>query len=148
MKPFLAIALCIALTACGGGGSSPTSQPVPAPVNATVPNGPAPSLYRGHGVFAPYTGLEPTAIVENGLLRLWYTAEDNDGSGRAYPFKNVRIAYMEMSASEFASNVKSGNALQWTLTGDCVPGLMHSSVAKGPDGTYWMSGATAVNTPT
>ena len=142
----LILALCAALTACGGGGgSSPTSQPVPAAVNTSVLNGPAPSLYRGHGVFAPYTGLEPTAIVENGVLRLWYTAEENSGASGAYPFKDVRIAYMETGADAFAAAVKAGTPIAWTMQGDCVPGLMHSSVTKGPDGTYWMSGATAGN---
>ena len=143
----LTTALCNVLTACGGGGSDPTSQPVPAAVNAvpTPASAITPTLYKGHGVFAPYTGLEPTAIVENGLLRLWYTAEDNSGASGAYPFKNVRIAYREASAAAFAASVKSGSPIAWTGQGDCVPGLMHSSVARDPDGTYWMSGATAAN---
>ena len=141
------IGLCLMLAACGGGGGGAPTGPVPAAVNSAVMVAPAlaPTLYRGHGIFAAYTGLEPTAIVENGLLRLWYTAEENSGAAGAYPFKNVRIAYMEMDAAAFATAVQAGPPLQWSGQGDCVPGLMHSSVAKGPDGTYYLTGATAAN---
>ena len=137
MKAIL-LACALLLTACGGGGGGSPTGPVPAAVNP-VPVARAPTLYQGQGVFAPYAGLEPTAIVEGGLVRLWYTAEDNSGSGGAYPFTNVRVAYRETSAAAFAAAVKAGQPISWTGQGDVAP-LMHAFVAKGPDGVYNLIG--------
>jgi hypothetical protein len=112
-----------------------------------------PSLYKGHGVISTYSGLEPTVIVENGLVRVWYTAMNYLSSAYApggasygttiYPFNNTHVAYMEMDALVFASAIQNGTALTWSNQGSCVTDLYHTFIAKGPDGKYNMLGVTA-----
>jgi len=42
------------------------------------------NLYKGHGVLDVNSGLEPTVIIENGLVRVWYTGLDYTNASYAY----------------------------------------------------------------
>jgi len=145
----IALILTLLLAACGGGGSP--IAPLPAnnlslPINANqVPI----NLFNKTGVIAPYSGLESTVIVENGLVRVWYTAEDylnpSYAVGQAnygttnYPFTNYRISYMEATIGDFATAVEAGTAINWTNKGDCVHQLVHSQVYES-NGVYNLIG--------
>lgn len=113
------------------------------------------NLYNDYGVMSEQSGLEPTVIVENGLVRVWYTFEDYIDATYApggvnygtviYPFINVRIMYKEISTSAFESAVLAGTNIAWSDPVLCVSGITHTYVAKGPDGKYNLLG---VNTTT
>ena len=133
---------CAVMTVCavvyGCGGGMPIETPT---LVAHQTAGPSLQLYQGHGVYAPFTGLEPSVIAENGVVRIWYTAENNTGAAGNYPFSGQRIAYGEISEAEFSAGFASGDLpAVWQDAGDCVDGLVHSEVFKGPAGEYDMLG--------
>lgn len=106
------------------------------------------NLYKGHGVFAAYTGLEQTIIVENNIVRMWYHAVDYIDSTYAvgginygtvnYPFINGRVEYMDVSISDFTFAVEGSTDIPWVNQGTCISGVGNDYVVKGPDGKYHM----------
>ena len=139
---FLSLLIC---ASCGG------SHPL------TPDSSPTLTLYQGpsgsaQGVIAKYSGLEPTAFVDNGLVRIWYTSPtyidstyapagangnvaDGPNYGTAiYPFSTQNIAYMDMPVAAFVSAIQNNTPLTWSNQGMCIAGLHQSYVTLGPDG--------------
>jgi hypothetical protein len=118
-----------------------------ASVNACF-GAPQPTKYKGIGVFAQEKGLEANVIVENGLVRVWYThlnyINSNYAIGgslygtRTIPFLNSdhSVYYMECPTASFESAVLSGGAIPWQNEGLCISYHGESCVRKGPDGKY------------
>lgn len=146
----IGVVLALSICGCGKGGDSrsPALIPIVAKAESALPL----TLYLGHGVMSQGSGLEPTVIVENNLVRLWFKAEDYTSPAYApggsaygtknYPFTNVRISYMEMPTAAFVTAVQNGTPLSWSNAETCVTGLEHTFVSKAPDDSYNMLGVS------
>lgn len=118
------------------------SEPI-APPDLSIINS-----YRSHGVIAEGSGFESTVLVENGIVRIWYSKASLTNETYAYggvnygtvqyPFVFNGVAYREISVIDFENTITNEIDFVWQNEGICVPSCSRSFVAKGADGKYNM----------